>query len=297
MKKSPLKYLICISTLFFLLSCLSIPAFSQQNELKGITKRKAFVYFGTGNRTKETITKGTNVTILDADSNYLTIKYKEGKAFVMRDDIQYNKEEINKIVDLKEKNKAAIAESIRKAKEQKEKMPIHGITLKKTPVYRGASEKKVDEIGKGKEVLITGKGGNFFLISHNGEKSRIFKTDIKDANKLDSLIGNQSKDSPSEAIVLNNSWKIDPLTSAGDLLITSSNCRLAGMAISFASAIAISTIKDEETIKMVSIAGGVAGLGLIIASEVMQIKAGKMLRKKGLSFSTTNNGIGMVYKF
>lgn len=105
MTKSPLKYFISISTLLILLSCLSVPAFSQQNEFKGVTKHKTSVYFGAGNRTIETLIKGANVAIIDADSNYLTIKYKDGNAFVLRDDIEYNKEEINKIVDLKEKSK------------------------------------------------------------------------------------------------------------------------------------------------------------------------------------------------
>ena len=287
MNNSIKKYFSCISIFLFLMIFVSNPAFSQNNEIKGVTKHKTTVYFGPGTRTTEKLDKGIGVSIIDADVFYLTIKYKDGKAIVLRGDIDYNKAEINKIIELKEKS------SISPEQE------IYGVTIDKTPVFRGSSEKKVDDISKGQKVLITEQSGNYFYIKHNGVSSRILKSSIIDAGKLESRVPFKSKVINSNINGEINPDEIisDPLTSAGELLIQSSNCRIAGMALSVVGSIGVAAIKDNETKTIIGIAGGFAGLGLVIASEVLQIKAGKMLKKKGISFSTTNNGIGMVYKF
>lgn len=91
-----------------------------------------------------------------------------------------------------------------------------------------------------------------------------------------------------------------------ELLITAGKCisragylRLGSMAVSSISTAVLLTsqIKDPNTVKAVAYGSCAAALILIIVAEINQIQGGKLLQKKGISLSTTKNGLGMVYRF
>ncbi|MBV5334367.1 MAG: hypothetical protein JZU49_00995 [Sulfuricurvum sp.] len=78
----------------------SITVFSQVKQINGVTRGKTSVYFGAGNKSVDKLPSGTNVEIIDSDDTYFTIKYGEGKAYVIRTDIKFS------YADLKELQKS-----------------------------------------------------------------------------------------------------------------------------------------------------------------------------------------------
>jgi hypothetical protein len=290
-----------------LLSASPISVFAQKLDIKGNTKHKTAVYFGSQKKDTESLLKGTLVSITDADNNYFTIKYNEGVGYVLREDINYNSKEVDAYVTQKEKVKQdAIQAALVQTENQKAKVEnvpveiIYGVTNTKTKIYESGRLKVITEVPKNDKLVIIGRNYTFFFISHNGVKARVYKQDIEDYKNIDDLAARKAEENPTEYKAetdLSGDTGIDPLILAGDLLIRSSNSRLAGIGISFASSMAMSLVKESDLKMIIGVGGIIAGIGLYISGEVLQKQAGQLIKQKGLSFSTTKNGIGMVYKF
>jgi hypothetical protein len=65
----------------------SYNVYSQSLEISGYTIFTTPVYFKQGEKSDEKIIKNTQVTIISADDNYFTIKYKDDLAYLDRNDV------------------------------------------------------------------------------------------------------------------------------------------------------------------------------------------------------------------
>jgi len=76
---------------------ISSSVFAQITQITGITRGKTSVFFGPGNKTLEKIPGNQTVSIIDADDQYFTIKYNDGKAYVNRTDLKFSYSELREL--------------------------------------------------------------------------------------------------------------------------------------------------------------------------------------------------------
>lgn len=161
----------------------------------------------------------------------------------------------------------------------------------------------------GKTLSIEDNSGNIIavkLLNITKIMGPVSESRIKAIKKVNPQVNFGGQLTTNESIVIQKQISLTEKT-PGDLIQLSAQLRLAGFCVGIGTTtLYYAGIFDNEkdfqkqakTIKTVGIISGVVGLGLYIAGEATQIKAGKLMNKnKSLTLAPASEGIGIALKF